>query len=214
MVLIRFVEKSERLWPVPILFAVIPHLPKPGSTIIRAKSALVLGLYFFNLEHGDLHTYDPFSTNQPQTSTNTIVPQSASTDQSSNDLEDLNPDNYGVDIMGAAESLTFEAVFLVRQNKEKEHLTFSPRSAVTWKGCPPINSPTSSPTPGSPTGDFQASKNCSLYFTSLGYTALKTFGDVLLRCNKHHFAIEIFEICIIILDSKGKQQVLMRIITM
>lgn len=199
-------EKSERLWPVPILFALIPHLPKTGSTIIRAKSALALGMYFFNLEHGELQTYDPFSTNQPNP-TSTAAPMSSSTDPSTNDLEELNgSDNYGVDIMGAAESLTFEAVFLLRQNKEHEYLTFSPRIAVGWKSTPPLCSPDStSELPVTPT-----TKDCSLYFTSLGYTALKAFGDVLIRCNKHHFAIEIFEICIIILDSKGKKKTCQR----
>jgi len=190
---------------VPILFAVIPHLPKTGSTIIRAKSALVLGLYFFNLEHGELHTYDPFSTSQSHPQSTNTFPSKSSAELSSNDLEDMSFDSYGVDIMGAAESLTFEAVYLIRQNKEKEYLTFSPRSAVAWKteGRTPTTSPVTVPSLGL-TEDSSPPKNCSLYFTSLGYTALKTFGDVLIRCNKHHFAIEIFEICIILLDSKGE----------
>lgn len=196
-------EKSERLWPVPILFAVIPHLPKPGSTIIRAKSALALGMYFFNLEHGELQTYDPFSNNQPHASS-TAVPLSSSTEPSSNELDDMNncSENYGVDIMGAAESLIFEAIFILRQNEEQEYLSFSPRMAAGWSkashGLACFETATSMPPPST-------AKNCSLYFTSLGYTALKAFGDVLIRCNKHIFAIEIFEICIIILDSKGRQ---------
>ena len=49
---------------------------------------------------------------------------------------DANPDNYGVDIMGAAESLAYEAVFLIRQNKEAEHFSFSPKMAVFQVAAP------------------------------------------------------------------------------
>jgi hypothetical protein len=191
------------MWPVPILFASIPHLPKNGSSIIRAKAALSLGLYFFNLEHGEVQTYDALGDTQLSESYGaTDRPRPGQRAEAEEEGHDANPDNYGVDIMGAAESLAFEAVFMIRQNREQEYMTFSPKIAFQWRNLGIPSSPDSTSVGFG--GEYPASKNTSLYFTSLGYSALKTFGDVLIRCNKHQFAIEIFEICIIILDSKGK----------
>lgn len=193
-----------------------------------------LGLYFFNLEHGDaqachssIHlpppTLPPSSSPPPRPtrlSSSSSTASSASTTTASKlgpsvscVCGDAGVDNYGVDIMGAAESLAFEATFLLRRpspptpsSSSSLHRASSSLTSLGGLGRGLIEDDgdvlTFSPR-FLPAGEEGARGGSRLFFSSLGYAALKSFGDVLMRVNKPQYGIEIYETCIIILDAHG-----------
>lgn len=111
-------------------------------------------------------------------------------------------DNYGVDLMGAAESLAVEAVFLLRQHQQ---MLLRQRQQQQQQQRAPTFSPRVQPPPASSSSCVVSSTEEMVFFSSLGYAALKSFGDTLMALHKPQFGIEVYEMCIIILHAKGRE---------
>lgn len=110
-------------------------------------------------------------------------------------------DNYGVDLMGAAESLAVEAVFLLRQHQQM--LLRQRQQQQQQQQRAPTFSPRVQPPASASSSSCVVSSEEMVFFSSLGYAALKSFGDTLMALHKPQFGIEVYEMCIIILHAKG-----------